>query len=101
MMLWTLQAFLYELPFPKHFTDAPFIAERFKKELTSLFRPVPEVNKWVFAALNLPKSIRSLRREKRPVESQSLLRNVEPLPEAKTNKSSKTLPFHASAKHEY
>lgn len=45
MMLWTLQAFLYELPFPKHFTDAPFIAERFKKELTSLFRPVPEVNK--------------------------------------------------------
>lgn len=32
-------------PFPLHFTDTPFIAEGFKKELTSLFRPVPEVNK--------------------------------------------------------
>lgn len=84
-------------PFLIHFTDTPFIAEGFKKELTSLFRPVPEVNKGVSAVFNLRKSIRSSRREKRPVESQSLLRNVEHPRDAKANNSSKILPFHASA----
>lgn len=85
-------------PFPADFTGTPFIVDGFKKELTSLFRPVPEVNKRVSAAFNLRKSIRSSRREKRPVESQPLLRNVEHPRDTKANSSRQILPFFASAK---